>query len=377
MQRIAVKDIVPGMVAAKSIYNADGRLLLAEGVVFSQHYIRRLQDFGIPVVYISTPLTADIDIPDLLAEETRIKAVSAVKQAFTGFRDSKKIDLGKFRNLTESIVDEVVRNRNAVFHLNDIRMYDDYTFAHSVNVCVLAVLVGASLQYSPRQLMELGIGAILHDVGKMAIEKNILNKPGILTGTEMEMMRLHPALGFDILKKYSAQLSWLSIHVAFQHQEKFDGSGYPRGLKGYDIHEYARITTIADVYDALTSDRPYRSGLTPSEAYEFLLAGSGTHFDPDILREFLRHIALYPVGSVVKLSTGDIGIVTNVFAGLQTRPIVRLIVDSSHRLYDSYQEVDLSTKLTVFVERLLDDAAIAALSASIGSTELLRQADVG
>jgi HD-GYP domain-containing protein (c-di-GMP phosphodiesterase class II) len=205
--------------------------------------------------------------------------------------------------------------------------------------------------------MELGIGAILHDVGKMAIEKNILNKPGILTGTEMEMMRLHPALGFDILKKYSAQLSWLSIHVAFQHQEKFDGSGYPRGLKGYD--------------------RPYRSGLTPSEAYEFLLAGSGTHFDPDILREFLRHIALYPVGSVVKLSTGDIGIVTNVFAGLQTRPIVRLIVDSSHRLYDSYQEVDLSTKLTVFVERLLDDAAIAALSASIGSTELLRQADVG
>lgn len=376
MQRIAVNDIIPGMVSAKSIYDADGRLLLAEGVVFSQQYIRRLQEFGIPMVYIHTPLAANIDVPDLLAEETRIKAVCAVKQAFTGFRESKKIDLGKFKDLTENIVDEVVRNRNTVFHLNDIRMYDDYTFAHSVNVCVLAVLVGASLQYTPRQLMELGVGAILHDVGKMAIEKKILNKPGFLTEPEMDIMRLHPSLGFDILKKYSADLSWLSIHVAFQHQEKFDGSGYPRGLKGSEIHEYARITAIADVYDALTSDRPYRRGLSPSQAYEFLLAGSGTHFDPDILREFLRHIALYPIGSIVKISTGDIGIVTNVFAGLQTRPIVRLIADSSYRIYDTYQEIDLSEKLTIFVEKVLDDAEIAALSAKIGSIEVICQSQV-
>ena len=195
MQRIAVKDIIPGMIAARSIYNADGRLLLAEGSVFSQQYIQRLQDFGVPVVYIQTALATNIDVPEMLAEETRIQAIYSVKQAFTGFRESKKIDLGQFQQITENIVEEVIHNPNAVFHLNDIRMYDDYTFAHSVNVCVLAVMVGAAMQYLPRQLMELGVGAILHDVGKMAIEKQILNKTGCLSDPEMNIMRRHPELG--------------------------------------------------------------------------------------------------------------------------------------------------------------------------------------
>ncbi|KYZ75358.1 hypothetical protein AXX12_14495 [Anaerosporomusa subterranea] len=372
MQRIAVKDLAPGMVAAKSIYTADGRMLLAEGATFTKRYINRLQELGIWVAYIQNPLAVSIDVPDILAEETRVKAISTVKEAFEGFRNTKKIDMGQFKQLTEGIVDEIIRNPNAVFHLNDIRMYDDYTFAHSVNVCVLAVLVGAALQYTPRQLMELGVGAVLHDVGKMAIEKQILNKPGHLSESEMDLMRRHPELGFEILRKYSAQLSWLSIHVAFQHQEKFDGSGYPRGLKETDIHEYARITAIADVYDALTSDRPYRPALSPGEAYEFLLAGSGTHFDPDILREFLRHVALYPVGSIVKLNTGDIGIVTHVFSGLQTRPIVRLLVDASNTLYNSDAEIDLSTELTVFVNQVLPELDVATLARRIGNPALTR-----
>jgi HD-GYP domain-containing protein (c-di-GMP phosphodiesterase class II) len=377
MQKIAVKDLTPGMVAAKSIYNADGRMLLAEGATFTKHYIKRLQEIGVWVVYIQNPLAASIDVPDILAEETRVKAISTVKEAFEGFRNTKKIDMGQFKQLTESIVDEVIRNPNAVFHLNDIRMYDDYTFAHSVNVCVLAVLVGASLQYTPRQLMELGVGAVLHDVGKMAVEKQILNKPGHLSESEMDLMRRHPEWGFEILRKYSAQLSWLSIHVAFQHQEKFDGSGYPRGLKGTEIHEYARITAIADVYDALMSDRPYRPALSASMAYEFLVSGSGTHFDPDILGEFLRHIALYPVGSMVKLNTGDIGIVTQVFPGLQTRPTVRLLVDAADALYESEAEIDLSIELTVFVDQVLPESDVAALVRRIGNSPLTRRYGVG
>ena len=377
MQRIAVKDLTPGMVVAKSIYSADGRLLLAEGVFFSQHYIERLHDIGVPVVYIQSPLAKDIEIPEILAEETRIRAISSVKLAFEDFRETKKIDMGQFKEITKGIIDEVVCNRNTVFHLNDIRMYDDYTFAHCVNVCVLAVLVGAGLQYTPHQLMELGVGAILHDVGKMAIEKEILNKPGRLNEAELKFMRLHPELGFEILRKYSSQLSWLSIHVAFQHQEKFDGTGYPRGLKGDEIHEYARITTIADVYDALTSDRSYRAGLAPSEAYEFLLAGSGTHFDPDLLREFLRHVALYPVGSIVRLSTGDIGVVKHVFSGLQTRPIVRLVVNCQYDLYESLVELDLTTQLTLFVEELLDEVAIKALTCKLGNADVFGCANTG
>lgn len=376
MQRIAVKDLIPGMVAAKSIYDADGRLLLSSGAIFTKQYIKRLTELAIWYTYIQSPLTANIEIPELLAEETKAKAVNTVKQAFEGFRNTKKIDMGQFKQVTEGIIDEVIRNPNAVYHLNDIRMYDDYTFAHSVNVCVLAVLVGAGMQYTPYQLRELGLGAILHDVGKMAIEKQILNKTKLLTESERDVMRKHPELGFEILRKYNAQLSWPAIHVAYQHQEKYNGSGYPRGLKGLEIHEYARITAIADVYDALTSDRPYRSALSPDQAYEYLLAGSGTHFDPDILREFLRHIALYPVGSLVRISTGDIGLVTHVFSGLQTRPVVRLIVNADNRIYDSVVEIDLSTQLTVFVEDTLDSVAIAALIQKVGNAETLQKCGV-
>lgn len=376
MQRIAARDIVPGMVTAKSIYSADGRLLLAEGTVFTCQYIRRLQELGVPVVYIRSPITADLEIPEILAEETRVRAVASVKQAFEDFRSSKKIDIGQFRQMTEEIVDEIIRNRNAVFHLNDIRMYDDYTFAHSVNVCVLAVLVGVGLQYSPRQLYELGIGALLHDVGKMAIEKQILNKPERLTSIEMDMMRHHSELGFEILRRYSSQLSWLSIHVAFQHHEKYDGTGYPRGLKSDEIHEYARITAIADVYDALTSDRPYRGSVNPGDAYEFMLAGSGTHFDPELLREFLRHVTPYPVGSMVKLNTGDIGVVTQVFSGLQTRPLVRLILNKDNELYTTPIERDLSLELTVFVDQIHDEKSVAALVRIAGIANEFQRAGV-
>lgn len=376
MQRIAVRDIVPGMVTARNIYSAEGALLLSEGAVLNPQYIRRLLELGIPSVYIQGPMLVNLEIPEILAEETRLRAIRSVKLAFEDFRLTKKIDMGQFRDMTESIVDEVIRNPNAVFHLNDIRMFDDYTFAHSVNVCVLAVLVGAGLQYTPRQLMELGIGAILHDVGKMAIEKKILNKPGRLTDPEMDMMRLHPELGFEILRKYSSQLSWLSIHVAYQHQEKVDGTGYPRGLKGDEIHEYARITAIADVYDALTSDRTYRQGLSPSQAYEFMLAASGTHFDTELLREFLRHVALYPVGSVVELSTGDIGVVTHVLPGMQARPTVRVLIDENNTLLETPVDLDLSAELTLFIERILDANAVAALAQTNEVAESLRQAGV-
>ncbi len=376
MQRIAVKDIIPGMVAAKSIYDTEGRLLLASGSTFTKQYIKRLKELAIWHAYIQTPLTANLEIPELLAEETRAKAVHTVKQAFEDCRKTKKIDMGQFKQVTEEIIDEVIRNPNAVYHLNDIRMYDDYTFAHSVNVCVLAVLSGAGMQYTPQRLRELGIGALLHDVGKMAIAKQILNKTGMLTDEERDIMRKHPELGFDILRKYNAQLSWPSIHVAYQHQEKYDGTGYPRGLKGLEIHEYARITAIADVYDALTSDRPYRPALSPSQSYECLLAGSGTQFDPDILRAFVRHIALYPVGSIVKISTGDIGVVTHVYPGLQARPVVRLIVNAEDRIFDLPVEINLSTELTLFIENILGGAEIAALLRRVGNVEPLRKSGV-
>ena len=198
-------------------------------------------------------------------------------------------------------------------------------------------------------------------MGKLRVDPELLNKPSRLTEDEMVIMRGHTFFGFDLLRSQKGKLSLTSMHIALQHHEKYDGTGYPRGLKEDEIHDFSRIVSIADVYDAVTSDRPYRQALLPHEAYE-LMHGAGTrHFDPEILPVFLERIAVYPIGTVVRLNTGDIGVVTFVEAGMQTRPTVRLIMDKHRRLYPSATELDMRNHLTVFVDQVVGNKALLNL----------------
>ncbi len=361
VQRIPLSLVKPGMVAARSVYSAEGLLLLAEGMIFTERYIKRLWDIGIMSVYIQNPLLQGITAPEIIREETRVKAVQTVQRAFENFRINKKLEIQQFRNLTKFIIDEVVQNRNAMIHLSDVRTHDDYTFGHSVNVCMISTIIGIALGYNQINLQELALGALLHDVGKMLIPKEILNKPGKFSTEETKLMQLHCEFGFDILRKQSYDMSLLSIHVAYQHQEKYDGTGYPRGLKGSEIHEYARIAAIADVYDALTADRPYRIAMLPYEAYEIMMASANSHFDVDILKHFLRQVALYPAGTVVQLNTGEIGIVTHVLKDLQTRPIIKLIIDAQENYLANQPDFDLTEHLTAFITRVLTDEEVIQL----------------
>lgn len=355
MQRISVTRLVPGMKAARNVFDADGRVLVAAGVVLKNSYINRLKELGVGSVYIQADELPAVEIPEVIKEETRIKAVQVVKNTFQSFRTTKQINFKQFVEIAATIVEEIMGSGDTLLHLSDIRTYDDYTFSHSVNVCILSVLMGSSKNYDMNRLKDLALGALLHDVGKVLVPIEILNKPGRLTLEEFSVVKNHAELGFELLRKQQDQVPLLACHVAYQHQEKFDGSGYPRQLKGDQIHEYARIAAIADVYDALTSDRPYRKGLLPHEAYEIMMASGNTHFEMDLLQKFFNKIAIYPLGSIVRLNTGDIGIVTDVIPDLPTRPKVQIITNRSGEVIKKLKEINLVEQLTVFVEQVFTE----------------------
>lgn len=362
MQRIVVSELKNGMVTARNVLSADGRLLLAEGQIITEAYIRRLQELGIYAIYVRNPYFSDVEIPAIIAEETRQSGIQTMKCALDVLRN-KRMDLAvtDIQQSARRIVAEIIRNRKAMIHLTEIRTHDDCTFAHSVDVCILAVLVAVEMGYAENRLTELAVGALLHDVGKVRVGQQLLIKPDRLTDEEMVIMKGHPWFGFEILRAHKGQLSIPSIHVALQHHEKFDGSGYPRGLAGDAIHEFSRIVSIVDVYDAITSDRPYRKALLPHEAYELLQMTGTQHFDPTILPIFLGKIAVYPVGATVRLNTGDIGIVTCVEPGLPTRPVIRLILDQHRRLYPGGSTLDMRNHLTVFIDQVVDGTLLSNL----------------
>ncbi len=355
MQRISVLRLLPGMIVAKNVFSADGRVLIAAGIPIKQPYIRRLQEQGIASIYIDSPLLPAIEVPEVIKEETRVKATAMVKNAFQNFRTTKRLDFKKFSEVAASIVAELICNRDTLVHLTDIRSYDDYTFAHSVNVCILSVLMGTSRCYNEHKLKELALGALLHDVGKILVPIEVLNKPGRLTAQEFNIVKEHAQLGFELLRKQQDQVPLLACHVAFQHQEKLDGSGYPRQLKGQEIHEYARIVAVADVYDALTSDRPYRKGMLPHEAYEIMMASGKTHFDEELLQKFFEKIAIYPLGTIVRLNSGEVGMISEVIPELQTRPKIQVITDSNGQLVHSLEEINLAVHLTTFIDKVFNE----------------------
>ncbi len=361
MQKISVEHLRPGMITARNIFSADGVLLLNSGIMLCERYIDRLKQLGIMSVYIQNPLLKDVDIPEAIREETRVRAVALVHEAFLNLRKSARINIQQFKDAADCIVDEIISNKQAMIHLSDVRTHDNYTFGHCVNVAVLSTITGIRLGYSTTELKILAMGALLHDVGKAFVPLEILNKPGRLSTSEMEIMKQHSELGFDTLRHQGEHIPLLAAHVAFQHHEKYNGSGYPRHLSGKEIHEYARITAVADVYDAITSERPYRGPIMPHEAYEIVSSLSNSHFDPEILNAFLCNIAVFPLGSFVTLNTGEIALVIKVIPKFPARPTVRVIADADGALLKDKYDISLLDNLTLFISSVLTEKEVCQL----------------
>lgn len=318
-----------GMYLGKSLYGKGGELLLRQGRIIHNSYINKIMSLGIRGIYIIDRISEDIEIKNIVSDDVRIDAVRSVKDVFDKAEapDAGIGSLEKTKTLVDNIVDEVFENHSLMVNMIDLKIFDEYTFYHCVNVAVMAITVGTQLNLNHKDLCELGLAAMLHDLGKVFISKEIIAKPGRLSESEYASVKRHSVLGYDYLHKNYAMPDNSMIGV-LQHHEKYDGSGYPNGISGEDISLFSRIIMTADIYDALTSDRPYRKALAPSEAMEYLMGGCGSFFDPAIVKAFTQKVAAYPIGTCVKLSNGQIGIVTQNFSNCMLRPMVRIIGSS-------------------------------------------------
>lgn len=360
MRRIRVRELKSGMIVARTITDSEGRILLRAGIELNEHFIERLQDTGLHSIYIRDEFNG-VEIPDVISEETRAETIRMIKDNFRGLEAQHKLNIRAVKSMVDQIIDELLADQNVLVNLSEIRSFDDYTFGHSVNVCVLSIMTAITMGYYDIKLKELGVGALLHDIGKIRINKDILNQPGDLSREDFNEVKRHTEYGFEILRQYP-DVSLLSAHIAFQHHERWDGNGYPRGLGREDIHEYARIVAVSDVYDALLADRPYRAAYTVNQALTILRRMAGIYLDPQCVDALIANIAVYPIGSVVELSTGEIGVVVDVNKEMPTRPVVRLVFDRQALRLQRPHEVDLSKFTTVVVSKVLNESDIQNLA---------------
>jgi len=292
------------MKLAKDVILPDGRLLLLAGFVIKPLYIRKLEAFKIDKVYVEEDYYEPIE--EFEEERLYNHAASTIKNIFAMTKHGQDTDISAIRDTVSDIMHKVIENETVMLQLTGIRDIDNYTFLHSVDVCIYSIIIGKKLGYGQDHLMTLGLGAILHDIGKCKIPLHILQKPGKLTNEEFDLMKMHTVHGCEIIKN-SYRLGPNVANIAFEHHEKWDGSGYPLGLSGNNIDPLSRIVALADVYDALTSDRVYKKKELPHVAARFISQNAGILFDPYIVDLFVNSIAVYSEGTLVLLSTGEIG----------------------------------------------------------------------
>lgn len=341
MRRVNLDRIQPGTILAKTIITLEGKVLLASGMELTEEYVRKLQANGISEVYIEDEISKDISVPEVVREDIVIEAKSMVKVMMSKPSIKNSIDGKQVMEIVDRIISNILANGDIIANLSDIRSVDDYTFSHSVNVCIYSLIIGIGLGYTGEKLRELGVGSILHDIGKVMVPKEILKKPLQLSADEFEEIKRHTYYGYEILKNTSG-ISITASYIALGHHERLDGSGYPYQLKSNNIHKFASIVAVSDVYDALTSDRIYRKKLMPYEVVNYITSLSNHHFDKNVVDVFIRFVAYYPVGTAVILNTGEKGIVSRYNKYLPTRPTVRVVMDETGKKLPKYKEVDLA-----------------------------------
>lgn len=353
MRLVPLQCIKSNSKLARDIYDNEGRALLREGTILTESMLKRIEKLRIFTLCIADEYSDEI-IDEVIKPEVRQKAITIVKEKFYSLETSmngQKISYTKSEKEYESIaymakqlIEEILQNRDVVLDLVDIKSFDNYVFQHCVNVAIISLVIGIKLNLHKFDLIDLCIGAMLHDIGKVFIPEKILNKPGKLTSEEFDVMKQHTVKGYSYLRE-SNSLSITSMLVALQHHEKVSGQGYPYGKSGEEISKFAKIVAIADVYDALTSDRPYRKAISPNEALEYIMASGEIQFEYKFVQVFSKVVVPYYVGTLVKLSNGDIAVVRKINFDLPLRPQVEVIRSNDKknvgRLIDLVSEIGI------------------------------------
>ena len=276
-----------------------------------------------------------------IAQDIQSQAHEVITSVLGDIRLGKQVEVERVSPVVTHITESILRNPGTLVSLCRLKEGDTYTFQHCVSVSTLLVAFCRYMGMEKDQLIEAGIGGMLHDVGKMRVPDHILNKPGKLTDPEFEIMKSHVALGLETLRQ-TPGISPMMIQIAGEHHERFDGTGYPERLHGFEISQLGRMAAVVDVYDAISSNRIYHKGMEPALALRKLFEWSQHHFDPELVQHFIQAIGIYPVGSLVMLESQRVGIVIEQGEKGLLFPVVRLIYDAKRRQKLKPVDLDLS-----------------------------------
>ncbi|BDU51089.1 HD-GYP domain-containing protein [Haliovirga abyssi] len=365
-KKISINDLKPGMKSGITLIdNRTGEVFLTKGIEVSENDIISLKKYmaenkGIELKTVNRadtifsidgkqkflPSKSSKFVKQALSKKTQQEALKVVENLISDIRMGN-VNSKEIKTAVEGIVDDILENEDSALNLLNIKDFDDYTYTHSVNVSTISILIAKEAELSKKDIIDIGIGGLLHDLGKTKIPLEVLNKSSKLTDEEFEIMKQHPVYTYLLLKDRK-DISDIAKYIAAEHHEKFDGTGYPKKLKGEQINYFARIVAIADVYDALTTDRVYRKAMLPYDAMKIIVSGTGTHFDPDLVKVFLKTLSIYPTGSYVKLNTGEIAVVKKVNKNKVIRPDI-LIIEFEDGKKREPLEIDLSEDKTKFI----------------------------
>jgi len=351
MRRIPVEYLIPGLKVAYPVIDGQGRILINAGTILTSVMINRLKKLRYSWLYIYDG-NDDYAEEFIISEIVRRKALNVVNNLYQDILKERyfAIKVANYREqLKETAAEmlaELLDKKSFLLELYDIRNLDDYTYFHSVNVALLSMATALKAGFKHEEIINLGISGLLHDIGKTKVPWNILNKPGRLTPEEMEIIRIHPEKGGEIISRY-LNFGNSIVQGVIQHHERLDGSGYLQGLSGDKIHKFAKIVMVADVYDAMTSKRVYRDPIDPREVYELVLALGGGEFDLSAVKNFTSSIAVYPVGARVLLNNGFEGIVNGTPVGFPDRPIIKVTAENGRPVNPYYLSLAEHYKLMV------------------------------
>ncbi len=341
MLNLSVNKLKPGMEVAKSIYNKNGHILISKGTKLKASYIQRLKELGVESIYITPDELPKVSVPESISQETRIETVQKVNKVMEDVKIKGKIDNQLIKEQVNNIITEILSSGEQIIHLSDIRNYDNYIFYHSVNVAILSLLIALEMGYNEMELKKIATGALLHDIGLVLVDDQIAKNRENLSESEHQRYKKHTEYGYRILTE-NDEINIKARHIAYQHHEKLDGTGFPRQLEGDEILDYAQLVAVANIYDALTSDANNSEKLLPNQALEVLESLSGSKLNSDYITALKKHVAVYPIASPVLLNNGETALVVDVEKDNLREPIVKIIRDQDGNRVKNGEEINLA-----------------------------------
>ena len=370
IMNLLVSYLMPGMKLSRPVYGQKGQMLINRGVELTPRYIEALQEHGVLAVAVESICDLDSQRAETALEESVLVRAAASFQNWIE-RNNDQSEIAEIVASVNSIVDETLSGKVPLARLAEISAADIYTFTHSIDVCAFSVYIGLKHGYKKDTLLDLGIGSILHDLGKVRLSPEVLNKPAKLTEDEFAEVKKHPLWGYTMLKEsVSSQISDRALAIVLGHHERCDGSGYPRGIKADEIDDLTSICALADIYCAMTTERVYRDAFPPNEVYEMLMASGDRDIKYDLISLFSRCVCPFPAETLVRLNNGKVGCVTANNQNLPFRPVVTMI--------GTREEIDLSKELYLVVDRVLtqkemQDVIMGARSETTAPSPLFRK----